>query len=338
MIYFYILAIKKIYPYRYLSAYYKKKFIFITLKINKMKKLNPGLFLLTLIAFIIVMAFKNSAPVSKNAGTAAVNGENKMNKAAPTACPTLYALMLTGSFGSPVPAGLQSFIYKVDLCINPVSFTPVSQIKIGATAVTDVTGICDMPGVANYAWAVTGRNSNFPQKLLRVQISTGAASVAGATTVPLQDIENYGSTGLFVAIKEATSQLMKVTVPSGACAVFAPAGPPAQYNGLTVAGTKFQAISGITNTVCPGKSGDIFEYPNTGGAYTAKYSYKNLPANSSWTMKELGFYFDPCCNKRWVVGSSSSVLSHQTNATPCVASNPVFLLGTRAIYDFMVKP
>ena len=303
-----------------------------------MKKLNRGLLLVTLIVLIIVMAFKNSSSVSKTTRTAAITGENKINNAGPTACPSLYALVLTGSFGSPVPAGLQSFIYKVNLCVSPVTFTPGSQIKIGATAVTDVTGICDMPGVANYAWAVTGRNSNFPQKLLRVQISTGAASVAGATTVPLQDIENYGTSGLFVAIKEATSQLMKVTVPSGACAVFAPAGLPAQYNGLTVVGTKFQAISGITNTVCPGKSGDIFEYPNTGGAYTAKYSYKNLPANGSWTMKELGFYFDNCCNKRWVVGSSSSVLSHNINVTQCAPSNPVLLLGTRAIYDFMIKP
>lgn len=301
-----------------------------------MKKLNPGLLLIAVIVFIIVMAFKKSGP--ETTGTVTGTCENKVTTSEPTACPPLYALVLTGSFGTPVPAGLQSFIYKVDLCLTPVTFTPVSQIKIGATAVTSVTGICNMPGVANYAWAVTGRNSNFPQKLLKVQILTGAASVAGATTVPLQDIENYGTAGLFVAIKEATSQLMKVAVPSGACAIFAPAGPTAQYNGLTVMGTKFHAISGLTNAVCPGKSGDIFEYPNTGGAYTAKYSYKNLPANSSWTMKELGFYFDNCCNRRWVVGSSSSVLSHNTNATPCAASNPVFLLGTRAIYDFMVKP
>jgi hypothetical protein len=301
-----------------------------------MKKLNPGLLFTAVITLVIVMAFKNSEPVTTIivAGT----GESKVNSAEPTACPPLYALVLTGSFGSPVPAGLQSFIYKVDLCVSPVSFTSVSQIKIGATPVTSVTGICNMPGVANYAWAVTGINSNFPKKLLRVQISTGAATIAGNTTFPLQDIENYGTAGLFVAIKEATSQLMKVAVPSGACAVFAPAGPTAQYNGLTVSGTKFQAISGITNMVCAGKWGDIFEYPNTGGAYTAKYSYKNLPANSTWTMKELGFYFDNCCNKRWVVGSSSSVLSHNLNVTQCVASNPVFLLGTRAIYDFMVKP
>lgn len=299
-----------------------------------MKKLNPGLLLLAVIAFVIVMAFKNSG--SKNIAVES-SSNRKINAAAPTACPPLSALVLTGSFGSPVPSGLQSFIYRVNLCVTPVTFTTVSQIKIGATNVTSVTGICNMPGVANYAWAVTGKNSNFPQKLLKVQISTGAASIAANTSVPLQDIENYG-TGLFVAIKEATSQLMKVAVPSGACAVFAPPGPTAQYNGLTVAGTKLQAMSGLTNIVCPGKSGDIFEYPTAGGMYTAKYSYKNTPANSTWTMKELGFYFDPCCNKRWVVGSSSSVLSHQTNATPCAASNPVLLLGTRAIYDFMIKP
>jgi hypothetical protein len=63
-------------------------------------------------------------------------------------------------------------------------------------------------------------NSNFSQKLLRVQISTGLASIAAGTTVPLQDIENYYSTGLFIAIQEGTSKLMKVDVSGGVCVAF----------------------------------------------------------------------------------------------------------------------
>lgn len=266
------------------------------------------------------------------------NEETNVSSAKVAACPPVYALVLLGSAGSPVPAGFASYIYKVNPCSSPVGFTPVSQIKIGGTPVYSVTGLCDMYGVADMAWAVTGINSNFPQKLLRVKISTGVASVVSTTTAPLQDIENYGNTSLFVAIKEGTSQLLKVAVPSGVTTIFAPAGPTAQYNGLTVVGTKFQAISGLTNLICSPNSGDIFEYPNTGGAYTGKYSYKNLPANGIWTMKELGFHFDSCCGKRWMVGSSSNILSHNINITACLPSNPVLLFQTRPIYDFMVKP
>jgi hypothetical protein len=254
------------------------------------------------------------------------------------ACPPVYALVLLGSSGSPVAAGLASYIYRVNPCTSPVGFSVVSQIKVGATPVTSVTGICDMPGVPNMAWIVTGVNSNIPSRLLRVNILTGAATVASATASPLQDIENFGTTGLFVAIKEGTSQLLRVNVGTGATAVFAPAGPTPQYNGLTVVGNGFHAISGITNLICSPNTGDIFAYPSTGGAYIGKYSYKNLPANGTWTMKELGFHFDNCCGKRWMVGSASNVLSHNTNVTACLASPPVFLATVRPIYDFMVKP
>lgn len=259
-------------------------------------------------------------------------------------CSTVYALVLSGSSGSPVPAGFASTIFKVDLCASPTAYNFVSQITVGGVLVRSVTGLCDMPGVPDFAWAVTGMNSNFPSKLLRVQISTGAASVVATTTVPLQDIENYGNTGLFVAIKEGTSQLMKVSVPGGVCSVFAPPGPTSQYNGLTVVGNKFHAISGTTNLICSPTLGDIFEYTTAGGPYVAKYSYKNLTANSTWTMKELGFHFDACCGKRWTVGSSSGRISHNINITPCVLPNPTFLLNTTTtgqnywyIYDFMAK-
>lgn len=259
-------------------------------------------------------------------------------------CAPVYALVLSGSSGSPVPAGLISTIFKVDLCAAPTGYNFVSVINVAGVPVRSVTGLCNMPGVADFAWAVTGVNSNFPSKLLRVQISTGNASVVATTTTPLQDIENYGTTGLFVAIKEATSQLMRVNVGTGACVAFAPAGPTPQYNGLTVVGNKFHAISGTTNLICGPTYGDIFEYTTAGGAYVGKYSYKNLATNPSWTMKELGFHFDTCCGKRWTVGSSMGIISHNIDVTPCVLPNPNFLLNTTTtgqnywyIYDFMIK-
>jgi hypothetical protein len=265
--------------------------------------------------------------------------QTKPSSAKAVACPTVYALVLSGSFGTPVPGALQSFIYKVDPCAItlPSGFVGVSQIKIGNTPVTSVTGICDMPGVPNMAWAVTGINSNFPQRLLKVTISTGLATVAAITQAPLQDIENFGNTGLFVAIKEGTSQLLKVTVPTGVVSIFAPLGPTTQYNGLTVVGNNFQAISGLTNIICGPRVGDIFEY-NTAGVLINNLSYKNLPGNSSWTMKELGFHYDNCCGKRWMVGSSSSIISNNIDVTACTPPTPILLRDARPIYDFMVKP
>lgn len=305
------------------------------------------------ITALVCTAFMAAAMIScekaelqqENATTTQTTQENQKSASQALApCPTLYALVLSGSSGSPVLPGYASTIFKMDLCTSPIGYNFVSQITIGGLPVRSVTGLCDMPGVPNFAWAVTGVNSNFPGKLLRVQISTGVASVVATTTVPLQDIENYGSTGLFVAIQEGTSQLMKVSVPGGVCVPFGPAGPTAQYNGLTVVGSTFHAISGITNLVCPPNYGDIFEYPNTGGPYTIKHSYKNLTANSPWTMKELGFYYDTCCGKKWTVGSSMGFVSHNPNVTPCTLPNPTFLLNTattgqnyRYIYDFMAK-
>jgi hypothetical protein len=307
-----------------------------------MKKLQLRLFITTSIFSMTFLSCQKSEVEEVTPIKAAKVTSNK----AALACPTVYALALSGSAGTPVPAGFQSAIYKADLCTTPISYNFVSSIKIGVTPVTDVTGICDMPGVVNFAWAVTGMNSNFPQRLLKVQISTGAATIQATTTVPLQDIENFGTTGLFVAIKEGTSQLMKVTIPAGVCAAFAPVGPVGQYNGLTVVGNNFHVISGVTNLICTPNSGDIFEYPVGGGPYIAKYSYKNLPGNGTWTMKELGFHFDACCGRRWVVGSSSAIISNNTNITPCVAPTPTFLFNTlsspavnvKYIYDFMAKP
>jgi len=301
-----------------------------------MKKLNPSHFLLAgMISLSLFACQKTKEDIAAPLAEATAPGVDLSgNKTA--ACPATYALVLSGSSGTPVPPGFQSYIYKVGLCPN--AFTYVSQIKIGLTPVTDVTGICDMPTVPDFAWAVTGQNSNFPSKILRVRISTGAAGIVSNSAVPLQDIENFNNTGLFVAIREGTAQLMRVTPGTGACVLFAPAGPTNQYNGLAVVGNKFHAISGTTNLICPPLSGDIFEYNTVGGPYVGKYSYKNLPGNGAWTMKELGLYFDSCCGKRWVVGSSSGILSNNTNITPCIAPSPTFIFNTRYIYDFMLKP
>lgn len=296
------------------------------------------------VCMIIMTTALVSCQKSEQEGTPDTKGTEKNSARAAMACPAVYALVLSGSSGSPVLPGFASTIFKVDLCASPVGYSFVSQIKVGGVPVTSVTGLCDRVGVPNFAWAVTGINSNFPGKLLNVQISTGIATVVATTTVPLQDIENYGTTSLFVAIKEGTSQLMKVAVPSGACTVFAPVGPTSQYNGLAVVGSTFHAISGITGLICPSNTGDIFEYTTAGGPYVAKYSYKNAPTTPSWTMKELGFYFDNCCGKRWTVGSSSGIISNNTNVTPCVLPTPTFLLNTTTtgqnywyIYDFMSK-
>ncbi|KIX20270.1 hypothetical protein SY27_14155 [Flavobacterium sp. 316] len=309
-----------------------------------MKKLNLNLLLVAGILSMTLWSCQKSEEVNdSNMNMLNEEQDAALSKAPAAPCPSIYALVLTSGTGTPVPGGFNSYIYSVDLCAAPVGYTYTSAIQIGGTPVTSVTGLCDMPGVPDFAWAVTGRNSNFPQSLLKVQISTGLATVATRTRFPLQDIENYGTANFFCAIQEGTSQIMRVDVSTGVCTPFAPVGPVQQYNGLTFVGNRLQVISGLTNLVCPPNSGDIFEYNLSGGPYIAKYSYKNLPSNSNYTMKELGFYFDNCCGKRWVVGSSSGIISHNLNINTCVPPNPNFLLNTTtvgnlyAIYDFMYK-
>ncbi|VXB84579.1 conserved hypothetical protein [Flavobacterium sp. 9AF] len=298
------------------------------------------------LAFASLVAFFWSCQTpdeSKPQENNALNKQEVTTNRAAAACGTMYALVLSAGTSTPVPAGLSSHIYKVDVCASPVAYNYLSTIKIGGTPVTSVTGLCDMPGAAGLAWAVTGANSNFPSRLLKVQLATGNAAVAFPTTVPLQDIENYGNTGFFLAIKEASSTIMKMDVTTGICTVFSSISPTNQYNGLTFVNNKVHVISGLTNMICNPNYGDIFEY-DLAGILTSRYSYKNLPANNIYTMKELGFHFDSCC-KRWVVGSSSGIISNNFDITACTASFPNFLLNTTtsgqphyAIYDFMLKP
>jgi hypothetical protein len=303
-----------------------------------MKNLKQGL-LITAGTFVLMMLTVLSCQKTENSESTKSSSELQLKST-----PAVYALAMSGSSGTPVSAGFRSAIYTVNLCSSPITYSFVSLIQIGSTPVTGVTGICDMPNTTDSAWVVTGKNSNFPQRLLGVQISTGKASIVSVTTVPLQDIENYYSTGIFVAIQEGTSQLMIVSVPGGVCTAFAPIGPVEQYNGLTVVGENFQTISGATDLICSSQAGDIFEYPSTGGSYIGKYSYKNLSVSSIWTEPELGFYYDNYCSKQWVIGSASGIISYNTDITPCISPNPTFLYSTIAgsakypyIYDFMIK-
>jgi hypothetical protein len=248
---------------------------------------------------------------------------------------SLYSLVLNGNSGTPVAAGLQSFIFKVNPCSGATGL--VSQIKVGGiTPVTCVTGLSNMLGVPGYAWAVTGKNSNFPGRILKVQIATGNASVGPATEF-LQDLENNGTD--YFAILEGTQKIFKVNVFTGLITFFA-APPTAQLNGLTFKGTTMYVISGTSSALCPPNSGDIWYYnsllatPPPLGSGT----YNNLPANSNWTMKELGFHLDFCCQKTFMVGSAGipSVLSNRTTLA-CALPNPTFLSNIKPTYDFMIE-
>ncbi|CAM4110522.1 MULTISPECIES: hypothetical protein [Flavobacterium] len=296
------------------------------------------------LACIVTLLWSCQTPDESDNLESNENNKTTSNSLRAPACGSMYALVLSFGTSTPIPGGITSHVYKVDLCSSStVGYNYLSTIKIGGTPVTSVTGLCDMPGASGYAWAVTGANSNFPQKLLKLELATGNAAVAFNTTVPLQDIENYGNTGLFLAIEEATSTIMKVNVSSGACVPFSSISPVAQYNGLTFVGNKVHVISGLTNYICSPNLGDILEY-DLGGNLTRRYSYKNLPVNNIFTMKELGFHFDSCC-KKWVVGSSSGIISNNFDVTPCTPPSPILLLNTfstsqphHAIYDFMVEP
>jgi hypothetical protein len=263
--------------------------------------------------------------------TSTENETFKSSNAKVAAC-SLYSLVLNGNSGTPVAAGLQSFIFKVDPCSGATGL--VSQIKVGVKPVTCVTGLSNMLGVPGYAWAVTGKNSNFPGRILKVQISTGNASVGPATEF-LQDLENNGTD--YFAILEGTQKIFKVNVGSGLITFFA-APPTQQLNGMTFKGTDMYVISGNTSALCPPNSGDIWAYNSLTATPIGSGTYNNLPANANWTMKELGFHLDFCCQKTFMVGSAGipSVLSNRTSLA-CALPNPTFLSNIKPTYDFMIE-
>lgn len=302
-----------------------------------MKKISLQVFSITL---ILLVSCQNELDVKEPTN---IKEEARTTLQRVASCPELYALVLPASgTGSPVLPNINSYIYKIDLSTSPIGYTFKSQIKIGGIPVTGVTGLCDMSGIPDYAWAVTGQNSNFPKKILKVTISTGQATLEATTTDYLQDIENLDSSGNFVGIKEGTSQLLKINIWSGLCVPFGPVGPTKQYNGITIKSGKLYAISGLTDYICTPKRGDIFEYELSGGDYIGKYSYKS--SNASYTMKELGFYYDNCYGKNWLVGSSIGIITNNTSIIPCKTPYPSFLLNTpdthenfHGIFDFMTK-
>lgn len=309
-----------------------------------MKKLN--LFFLALASSTIFVFWSCQSPEENDVRQTQKNSK-QANKAANVslACGSVYALVLSGSSASPVASGLTSHIYNVDLCSSTVGYTFQSSINIGGTPVTGVTGLCDLPESPGKAIAVTGINSNFPQSILNVDIASGLTFVIVNSDVPLQDIENDGSTGDFYAIQENSSHIMKVDIATGACVAFAPVGPTPQYNGLIIKDGFLFAISGNTSYICGSRKGDVFKYalPGIGGSYVGKNSYKSI--DPTFTGEELGLYYDDCCGKNWVVGSTSNIISSNVGITACALPNASFLLNTTttaathfAIYDFMLKP
>lgn len=291
---------------------------------------------------MFLLSCQNSDEVAVESNNSSVKATKNQTSKALASCGQVYALVLkTGGTGTPVISA-ESFIFKVDLCATPVFYNFVSQIKVGGTPLKAVTGICDFPSDPDHLYATTGQNSNFPKKLFKVKIATGQATLVCNTTDYLQDIEMVNPS-YYVAVKEATSQLMKVDIPSGICTAISPAGPLPQYNGLTLVGSKLHAISGNTSVICSSSMiGDIFEYNLGGGDYVDKLSYK--APSGTYTMKELGFYFDNCCGKNWVVGSAQGIISNNLNVTPCTLPTATFLLNAATtgqnywnIYDFAEK-
>ncbi|MBP6386825.1 MAG: hypothetical protein KA313_04260 [Pseudarcicella sp.] len=258
----------------------------------------------------------------------------------------LYALSLSGYSGTPVSAGLQSYIHKVDPCTGEIS-TVVEIKESGVTSVTSVTGLSNMIGSTTGAWGTTGKNSNFPTKILKIDVTTGFAGVGpttvlntlGGTKINLQDLENNGK-GYF-AIIEGTSKIVSVDVGTGVCKPFASA-PTNQLNGLTFAGSTMYVISGITASNCLGFSGDIWAFNSLASPTApvlATRTYNNLPANANWTMKELGFHFDVCCGfKKFIVGSAGmpSVMSYNS-AISCGGVTPTFMNYIKPTYDYMLN-
>jgi hypothetical protein len=56
-------------------------------------------------------------------------------------------------------------------------------------------------------------------------------------------------------------------------------------------------------------------------------------------------FYDDCCGRNWVVGSSSNMISSNTDIIACTPNSATLLLDTtstsqphHSIYDFMLKP
>lgn len=287
-------------------------------------------------AFIFTSCEKNETSNPSNISPEDNMAVSKTENATAANC-EVFSLVLSGSTGTPHIGGLGSFIVRTDVC-SGMALSSV-QIKLGGNPVTSVTGL-SKSHLAGEFYAVTGANSNFPRRIMRVNMLGNVVGMINAwfgspnQLVPLQDIEWRGVGADYYAIKEGSNTIFKVNVATGQCTVYA-APPTNQLNGLTFdSAGRMWVISGTTNAVCAPKTGDMWSYAGIMvGALMATRTYNNLPANSNWTMKELGLNFDTCCGKRWIVGSSSGVYSNNGTIT-CTGPNPTFIANIKPTYDY----
>lgn len=251
-----------------------------------------------------------------------------------------YALALSNSYATPIPAALTSEIHRINMCTGVENY--ISTINIGGVLVYSVTGISKKNGNNKVLYAVTGRNSNYPNRILQVEILTGNATIVATTTtgigamvIPLQDIENYGNN--YYAIQEGTNQIMNVNIATGVCSNFAAAPTNYPLIGLTFKGNRMWVIAGAANFNCSPQYGDMWEY-NLAGVMGPSTSYNS--SITSYTNKELGLnYFSnaACCTRNWVVGSASTAAggSLTYNLTLCMGGGvPTLIGGVKPIYDF----
>lgn len=258
----------------------------------------------------------------------------------------IYSLVLAGNSGTPHIGGLDSYLVNVDMATG--NTTAASQIMIGAIAVKSVTGITKAPSSATtppIIFGVTGINSNFPGRLLKINPVTGAAVNAGPTMlgnlpVFLQDIEYCLANNRYYAIVEGTNRI--VSSPNGLAWVNMPNIIPAnvQLNGLTFRTvgniTRLWVIAGAGNTFCGVNFGNMWQLA-LNGAFISTSNYN--AANALWTNKELGLDFNAntgCVPRNFVVGSAMGILSNNLNLCPALPA----LIGAGQIkptYDFAKK-
>ncbi|MFN8355532.1 MAG: hypothetical protein U0Y10_13835 [Spirosomataceae bacterium] len=293
---------------------------------------------------VLLSCDKNTENVSpsESVSTSAARATDASAAAAPayaSACED-YSLALSGSYTTPIPGLLTSEIHRVQLCTGVEN--PISTINIGGVPVYSVTGISKMDGNTKVLYAVTGKNSNYPYKLLKVEILTGNATVIattttgiGATPIPLQDIDNYGAN--YFAIREGTNQVVSINVGTGVCTTFAVAPTNYPLTGLTFKGNRMWVIAGVANFNCSPNYGDMFEY-TLGGVLNSSNSYN--AGVMSYTNKELGLDFfssAACCTRNWVVASASTAAggSLTYNLNLCSGGGaPTLLGGVKPTYDF----
>ncbi len=258
----------------------------------------------------------------------------------------VYSLVLAGNSGTPHIGGLDSYLVNVDMVTG--NTTAASQIMIGAVVVKTVTGITKAPTSATTPptiFGVTGINSNFAGRLLKINPATGAAVNVGPTMmgnvqVFLQDIEYCLANNRYYAIVEGTNRI--VSSPNGLNWINMPTIIPTtvQLNGLTFRTvgntTRLWVIAGAGNTFCGANFGNMWQLA-LNGAFVSTNNYN--AANPLWTNKELGLDFNAntgCVPRNFVVGSAMGILSNNMTLCPALPA----LIGAGQIkptYDYAKK-